>query len=49
MRAEIVVRWNDSRGEQVVGVFGAVHPNVLENFGITYPCSLVELNVELIA
>lgn len=48
MRAELVVRWEDARGEQVVGTFGAVHPNVLDNFGITYPCSLVELNLELL-
>lgn len=29
-----------------VGTFGIVHPEVLENFDITFPCSYVELNME---
>jgi phenylalanyl-tRNA synthetase beta chain len=48
MRAEVVVRWDDSRGEQVVGTMGVVHPSVLDNFGITYPCSMIEINLELL-
>jgi phenylalanyl-tRNA synthetase beta chain len=48
MRAEVVLRWDDARGEQVVGTMGVVHPSVLDNFGITYPCSLIEINLELL-
>lgn len=29
-----------------IGVFGVVHPEVLESFGIPYPCSALELNIE---
>ena len=39
-RADILID-----GEKV-GVFGIVHPGVLENFNLTYPCSIMELNLE---
>lgn len=29
-----------------VGTFGILHPHVLKNFDIKYPCSVVELNLE---
>lgn len=44
--ADVVLQTGST--EQVVGSFGVVHPNVLSNFGITYPTSVLELNVELI-
>lgn len=47
MNAELVLRYNDGT-EVVAGVLGAIHPEVLEKFEILYPCSGVELNIELI-
>lgn len=32
-------------GKQI-GVFGIIHPTVLQSFGITYPCSALEFNLE---
>ncbi|OKL60613.1 Phenylalanine--tRNA ligase beta subunit [Talaromyces atroroseus] len=32
--------------EQVIGAFGILHPTVLENFGLKYPVSTLELNIE---
>lgn len=29
-----------------VGYFGIVHPEVLAAFGVDYPCSALELNIE---
>ena len=29
-----------------IGVFGEIHPEVLENFGITMPCTAAELDIE---
>jgi phenylalanyl-tRNA synthetase beta chain len=31
-----------------IGVFGEVHPQVLENWGITMPCAAGELDLEAI-
>lgn len=39
-QAEVVCK------EQVVGRFGVVHPDVLAFFGIPFPCSAVEMDVE---
>lgn len=33
--------------EQVIGVFGILHPSVLEKFELRYPVSTLEINVEL--
>ena len=33
-------------GEQIVGSFGILHPQVLENFDIHFPCSSFEFNIE---
>jgi phenylalanyl-tRNA synthetase beta chain len=51
MSAEIVLRNkanvdSTSCAERVVGVLGVIHPDVLTNFEISYPCSVVELDVE---
>ena len=35
--------------EHKVGIFGIVHPEVLDNFSISFPVSAIELDVELIA
>lgn len=32
--------------ERVIGVFGVLHPDVLTKFDISYPCSLLEINLE---
>ncbi len=29
-----------------IGVFGIVHPTVLDNYKIPFPCSVVELDLE---
>jgi phenylalanyl-tRNA synthetase beta chain len=34
---------------QNVGIFGIVHPEVLENFGISFPVSLLEIDIEALA
>jgi phenylalanyl-tRNA synthetase beta chain len=48
MRANIVLRKvNGSEFEDVViGVLGVVHPDVLQKYEVTYPCSVVELDLE---
>ena len=49
MGAEIVLHWEEGSGrsgEQVVGTFGVVHPEVLQNFEVTYPCSILEMDIE---
>ncbi len=33
--------------EEVVGVFGILHPSVLEKFELRYPVSTLEVNVEV--
>jgi len=43
--AEIVVGKGDKH--KVVGIFGVVSPDVLANFEITFPCSLLELDLEI--
>lgn len=50
MGSDIILREvrPDQVVDSVVGVFGVVHPQVLHNYEISYPCSVVELNVEAI-
>ena len=48
MSAEIVLIQPGSNQESRIGVMGVVHPEVLNNYEITYPCSIIELNVEAI-
>ena len=31
---------------QNLGVVGVLHPNVIEQFGLKLPCSILELNIE---
>lgn len=33
--------------ERVIGVFGILHPSVLEKFELKYPVSTLEMNVEV--
>ncbi len=33
-------------GGRTIGAFGIVHPEVLEKFEISYPCSCLEINLE---
>lgn len=46
--AEVVLRVVATGAEKVVGLLGVVHPEVLHNFEVAYPCSVVELDVEAI-
>jgi phenylalanyl-tRNA synthetase beta chain len=48
MCAEVVLRSTATGTEKVVGVLGAVHPEVLQNFDISYPCSITELDLEVL-
>lgn len=54
MGADIVLRTSSSLGGQVVeeevviGTVGVVHPDVLANFEVTYPCCVMELDLEAI-
>lgn len=34
------------RGDQAVGLIGVLHPSVLKNFAIDYPCSALEFNLQ---
>ena len=45
MSADIILR-TDNGAEKTIGVFGVVHPEVLDKFEISYPCSIVELDLE---
>ena len=47
MAADIVLRLADGT-EKTVGVMGVVHPEVLANYEVSYPCSVVELDIEAI-
>ena len=33
-------------GGENLGVIGVLHPNVIEQFGLKVPCSILELNIE---
>ena len=37
---------NSATGDFELGVLGILHPSVLVNFEIPYPCSAVEFNLE---
>lgn len=50
MAVDVVLQYLDTTGsvasEDVIGTFGVVHPEVLSKFGVDYPCSALELNLE---
>jgi phenylalanyl-tRNA synthetase beta chain len=48
MSSDLVLKFEDDRVDQVVGTFGVVHPQVLQNFDVSYPCSIVEIDIEAI-
>lgn len=52
MSADLVLRYSgegsQGAGERVVGSLGVVHPTVLQNFDVSYPCSVLELDLEAI-
>lgn len=37
---------NQVLSEKIVGTIGVVHPEVLQNFDVSYPCSILEMDVE---
>jgi len=45
--ADIMFRRGDEELKKI-GTFGILHPHVLKNFEITYPTTVVELNLEAI-
>jgi phenylalanyl-tRNA synthetase beta chain len=50
MSADIILvnTTSGSNKETLLGSMGVVHPNVLKNFEVDYPCTILELNVELL-
>lgn len=48
MSADVILVDRVQQTEVVVGSLGVVHPNVLKNFEVDYPCSIVEMNLELL-
>ena len=49
--AEVVCSWSPDGSEEkksthTLGMVGVIHPNVLKNFDLSYPCSVLEINVE---
>jgi phenylalanyl-tRNA synthetase beta chain len=48
MAAEIVIKNIATGTETVVGNMGVVHPNVLAKFDVDYPCTILEMNLELL-
>jgi len=44
--AEILYDDASGNGLKVIGQMGILHPQVLENFELTYPCSIVEMTIE---
>ena len=46
MNAEVVLKTLADGVEKVVGMLGVVHPEVLHNFDVSYPCSVVELDID---
>ena len=46
MNAEVVLKTLADGAEKIVGTLGVVHPEVLHNFDVSYPCSIVELDID---
>ena len=49
MRADIILRRISSDAileEKVIGTMGVIHPEVLRNYDVTYPCSAAEIDLE---
>ena len=46
MNAEVVLKTLADGVEKIVGTLGVVHPEVLHNFDVSYPCSIVELDID---
>ena len=46
MGAQVVLE--TPTGHKTVGVFGVVHPEVLVKYEVDYPCSIVELDIDLL-
>lgn len=38
---------NEKGEETKIGSFGVLHPDVLKNYEIVYPCSILEMEIEL--
>lgn len=47
MSADVILR-SDDGSENKIGYLGVVHPEVLQNFDVHYPCSICELDIEAI-
>lgn len=47
MCAELVLK-KDGEADRTIGTLGVVHPEVLSNYEIDHPTSLIELDIEAI-
>jgi phenylalanyl-tRNA synthetase beta subunit len=47
MSAEVILIYAEGT-EKRAGVFGVVHPEVLQQFELIYPCSAVEMDIEML-
>ena len=43
---QILLDAGDGSALKKIGEMGIIHPNVLQNFGLTYPASAMEINLE---
>eukprot|EP01038_Epipyxis_sp_PR26KG_P009765 gene9765-13136_t len=46
MSADLMLKYSDGRPDVSIGSLGVVHPEVLQNFEISYPCSVIEMDIE---
>ncbi len=46
MGAKIVLQFDDGRVNKDVGIIGVMHPQVLSNYDISYPCTITELDID---
>ena len=44
--AAIIRKENAPGGKRAIGVFGEIHPEVLENWGVTVPCTAGEIDLD---
>jgi len=48
MGVKVLLHRADHSSPLTIGVFGVVHPDVLSNYEVAYPCSIAELDIDLL-
>lgn len=46
IKSTLKVSLSIHNNDRDIGVLGVLHPSVLQNFDITFPCSALEFNLE---